>query len=46
MTIATVALFIIGAIFNWHPATLAAIGACAILCLTLDTRALIMNRKV
>ena len=45
MTAATVALFIIGAIFNWRPAALAAIGACAILCLTLDTRTLIMNRK-
>lgn len=45
MTTATVAIFIIGAIFNWHPATLAIIGACAILCLTLDTRTLIINRK-
>lgn len=45
MTTATVALFIIGAIFNWHPATLAAIGACAVLCLTLDTRTLVINRK-
>lgn len=45
MTTATVALFIIGAIFNWHPATLAAIGACAILCLMLETRALIISRK-
>ncbi|WP_168161614.1 hypothetical protein [Corynebacterium sp. HMSC08D02] len=45
MTTATVALFIIGAIFNWHPAALAAIGACAILCLTLDTRTLIINRE-
>ena len=45
MTTATVAIFIIGAIFNWHPATLAAIGACAILCLTLDTRTIAINRK-
>lgn len=45
MTTATVAIFIIGAIFHWHPGALAAIGACAILCLTLDTRTLIINRK-
>lgn len=45
MTTATVALFIIGAIFNWHPAALAAIGACAILCLALDTRTLMITRK-
>lgn len=45
MTTATVALFVIGTIFNWHPATLAVLGTCAILCLTLDTRTLVINRK-
>lgn len=45
MTTATVALFIIGTIFNWHPAALAIIGTCAVLCLTLDTRTLTINRK-
>lgn len=45
MTVITVALFIIGAIFNWTPTTLVVIGTCAIMCLTLDTRALIINRK-
>lgn len=45
MTTAAVVLFVIGTIFNWHPATLAIIGTCAILCLTLDTQALVINRK-
>lgn len=45
MTTATVALFVIGTILNWHPATLAVLGTCAVLCLTLDTRTLVINRK-
>ena len=45
MTTATVILFVIGAISNWHPASLAIIGTCTVLCLTLDTRTLVINRK-
>ena len=45
MTTITVLFFLAAILLHWNTTTIALTGACAILCLSLDTRTMLLQRK-